>query len=61
MTANQRTIDRLRSSETTTVFVMRRIETPDGPMHVREPVVLEPFCHDCGRSIIKCRCQSADA
>lgn len=42
-------------------YMVRRIETPDGPMHVREPVTLAPFCRDCGEDLDECACQSNDA
>lgn len=38
------------------VYMVRRIETPDGPMHVQEPVELEPWCPNCGDDLDECEC-----
>lgn len=53
--------ERLESGAPITVCMVRRIDTPDGPMHVQEPVTLAPFCRSCGEDEIDCRCQSPDA
>jgi hypothetical protein len=37
-----------RGERRLTVYMVTRYETPDGPMHVQEPVVLAPFCRVCG-------------
>lgn len=39
-----------------TAYVINRVETPDGPAHVQEPVELEPFCLDCGENELECDC-----
>ena len=52
---------RLESGAPITAYMVRRIETPDGPMHVQEPVELAPFCRDCGEDLDECACQSNDA
>lgn len=44
-----------------TICLVNVIETPDGPMHVQETVVLEPFCTQCGEAFIDCDCQWSDA
>lgn len=51
--------DQLRGPVTASMYV--RYETPDGPMHVFEPVTLVPWCPDCGDDLDECRCQSPDA
>lgn len=45
--------DQLRPCE---VYMVVRYETPDGPMHVQEPVTLAPFCRICGESPDECDC-----
>ena len=37
-------------------YMVRRIDTPDGPMHVQEPVTLAPFCRICGDDPGDCEC-----
>lgn len=53
--------EQLRDGRPVTVCMVRRYETPDGPMHVQEPVELAPWCHDCGEDLHECACQAPDA
>lgn len=53
--------ERLESGAPITAYMVRRIETPDGPMHVQEPVTLAPFCRYCGEDLDECVCHSPDA
>lgn len=60
---NERTIQALREFSALLengvplkVYMVRRIETPDGPMHVQEPVTLAPYCRLCGEDAGDCDC-----
>lgn len=41
--------ERLKSGEPIQATRVTRFDTPDGPMHSRERVVLRSFCANCGR------------
>lgn len=59
----QRTIQRLREfteqlerNEPIKASVVKRYDTPDGPMHVHETVTLAAFCRECGEDFDECEC-----
>lgn len=62
--ANRRTLqvlrefkEQLESGRPLVAYMVRRIETPDGPMHVQERVELAPYCGRCGENFDECDCQ----
>jgi hypothetical protein len=46
--------EQLRGPVTASMYV--RYETPDGPMHVFEPIELMPWCPNCGEDFGECEC-----
>lgn len=48
--------EQLRGDRPLVAYMVQRYETPDGPMHVQEPVTLAPFCRICGDDEGECEC-----